>query len=587
MVGLLLMSEDAEEKIDVSPGASKQSAEPKKKHVRLIGKSKPISLHINHNRKAIGKLTIEDGEIKFVDLPRGAESKPEVRFSKEVPDKLVAPTAPLRAKKSSVQAKGFVAISAVLLLGGTVFQSAIEIESNRGTNAFWYSLLKRTLPHIGTGNAYADNDKAKPSCAADEKITTLPDYDAQLTAFKETEYAENDMHRLDSILIEMFATESSNDVAAIAKKYLKELGLNVEFYSVGAEEYVSYGEHYESNLASYPSDQWRVSDNKRSEAIQNFVLTMASRPKAFFTDFDDTLILVPDNKIIEGIGGHVGVPKIDSKEGFVVVYSLSNFEDKPNPALADHELGHLLFAKICSIPNLWDDPAFKKINANGNTKIPDAYPSDYARDAGPVEDVADVWEDLWQNGLSPTNSNRGSHELRRKQEVLIARFAEYSGMNRDQMIGLIQMNRLYSNIDQGNFGSNIHPLRMAGRNLASFADPNFRPEDRLEVFSHGSLGTIMLYCKREEDGEFDYRTIDCSTGVTAANIPSELIQPDAKDWADGLANLIAASDPNLAKCSDLNISNYATEYDPDFPAESRSTVYFNFDNCEYPMSFGI
>lgn len=578
------MSEDETSKAKAN---AKNNQKPKKLVVQIFGRNRQNNIHIRHNRKDLAKITVVDGQIKFVDLPRGAQSKPQVRFSKEVPDKLVPPTAPLRTKKSKTSAKGFVAISAVLLFGGTVLQSGIEIERDRGTNAFWYPLLKRTLPNIGVGNAYADNDKAKPSCAADEKITTLPDYEAQLAAFKETEYAENDMDRLDSVLFQMFSAESSNDVAAIAKKYLKELGLNVEFYSTGAREYVSYGEHYESNLASYPSDQWRVSDFKRSDAIQNFVLTMASRPKAFFTDFDDTLILVPDNKIIEGISGHLHPPKIDSKEGFVVMYSLSNFEDAPNPALADHELGHLIFAKICSIPNLWDDPAFKKINASGNTNILEAYPSDYARDAGPVEDVAEVWEDLWKNGLSPLNSERGSHELRRKQEVLIARFAEYSGMNRKQMVGLIQMNRLYANIDQGNFGSNIHPLRMAGRNLASFADPNFKPEERFEVFSHGPLGTIMLYCKREENGEVDYRTIDCSTGVTAANIPPESIQPKAKDWADGLAQLIGASDPNLAKCSDLNISNYATEYDPNFPAESRSTVYFNFDNCEYPMSFGI
>lgn len=435
-----------------------------------------------------------------------------------------------------------------------------------------------------------DNFKSADCVAPADNVDFQPESSEIFQEVAEIDFTENDMSKLQNIRDEMRDAKDLQDVKSLATKYLASLDIDVRFDKVPTQGLRSMeGLPY---LGRYKLQEADVDEELLREQVYELVNLFAATPRSLLNS--DTAYYLPDDfnsgdaaAITSGEHGRLLLVRQDD---FIII-SLSKVSSHVR-GMRDvywHETFHDLDKRLCSPKE--NDRAYRATNPKGfdygtmgqpveDGKIIEAIegyvvPYDVAEQATrrTLEDKAIVFSDMMHYGISPPGSDRGDSPMAGKQQLLVGRIVEHTGLT--QLPALIKLMSVYD--------ANQHPLEVVRDGMALSYDPNpdalsFYTYKDAEVRLHTGYGDIIAQCNIGPTDVDPYLDQMCAVSLTGADLAKVNLDADTEEgqyWYSTL-QLIAQNAVKEQLGEDFQIVGIVRDenFDTDYPQKNKVTFTF-------------
>jgi|GEM_PF-6915403 len=436
-----------------------------------------------------------------------------------------------------------------------------------------------------------DNFKSADCVAPADDVDFQPGSSEIFQEVAEIDFVENDMDKLQSVRDEMREAKDIQDVKSLAAKYLTSLDINVKFDEVPSQGLRSMeGLPY---LGRHKLQETGVDEEILREQIYELVNLFAATPRALLNS--DTAYYIPDDfnsghaiAITSREHGHLPFIRQDN---FIII-SLSKAASDYSGGMAStywHEIFHDIDKRLCS--PIENDREYRANNPDGfeygtigqpvkDGKIMEAIegyaiPADGAEQATvrTLEDKAIVFSDMMHYGISPPGSDRGDSPMAGKQQLLVGRIIEHTGLT--QLPALIKLMSVYDAAQ--------HPLEVVAGGMALSYDPNpkalnFYTYEDTQVRLHTDSGDIIARCSIGPTDTNSHIDQICAVSLTGADLSKVDLDADTDEgqyWYSKL-QAIAESAVNEALGDGFKVVGIVRDedFDNNYPQENQVTFTF-------------
>lgn len=403
---------------------------------------------------------------------------------------------------------------------------------------------------------------AGPICSAQAPTVEVPSFAQAAEIVRGIDFVENDPGVVESVATKILEAPTLKDARNIAQDFLAQRGIQSIFYGFGDSGVMETPIGTKISLGSRQSEMWQIPDSDKQKAIANIIRSFSILPSAFFEEWADTVVAFPENIIIEG--GHARAPTRYGSNKFEITMALSQFKEVEIGTIV-HEAQHRDHMRQCGIDTFFLDPQIHEIDDASDKGIPQVFEDEYGRDKGLEESVATTAEGIFRDSVSSLDSDRGGHELRKKQMIILNRYALEHDISSDELLALAEIYRIY--------GTDTHPLSALNNGLAPIVDRTFeRPEGFQEAYAVSTpLGKVPLYCFSNGT-----QVVTCRTRLTPAIFTADSFE-NIDYWHEMFVDMMKSS-MGIYDGGFVTINPSWNVFDENYP--QRSGVTIEFDNYD-------